>query len=75
MSRPTRSEPRASEGGPLHGLGLAGSGVAVIGAGQGIGRATALLLARAGHRVVLFRKSVAACASYSDDSPGPTACH
>jgi len=34
-------------------LGLAGSGAAVIGAGQGIGRATALTLARAGARVAL----------------------
>jgi NAD(P)-dependent dehydrogenase (short-subunit alcohol dehydrogenase family) len=34
-------------------LGLAGSAVAVIGAGQGIGRATALLLAREGARVAL----------------------
>ena len=48
-----RSDGWASEGGPLHGLGLAGSGVAVIGAGQGIGRATSLLFARAGARVAL----------------------
>jgi NAD(P)-dependent dehydrogenase (short-subunit alcohol dehydrogenase family) len=34
-------------------LGLAGSSIAVIGAGQGIGRATALLLAREGARVAL----------------------
>jgi 3-oxoacyl-[acyl-carrier protein] reductase len=35
------------------GFGLAGSAAAVIGAGQGIGRATALLLASAGARVAL----------------------
>ena len=35
------------------GLGLEGSAAAVIGAGQGIGRATALLLASAGARVAL----------------------
>lgn len=29
----------------------------------------------AGHRVVLIRKSVVVCTNYSDDSPGPTACH
>jgi 2-deoxy-D-gluconate 3-dehydrogenase len=34
-------------------LGLSGSAVAVIGAGQGIGRATALLFARAGARLAL----------------------
>ncbi len=34
-------------------LGLAGTSAAVIGAGQGIGRATSLLLARAGARVAL----------------------
>jgi hypothetical protein len=28
-----------------------------------------------GHRVVLYRKSVAACTNYRDDGPAPTACH
>jgi hypothetical protein len=28
-----------------------------------------------GHRVVLFRKTVAACTNYHDDGPAPTACH
>jgi hypothetical protein len=53
----------------------AGGGALTYGAGYGGHTPPPGFPRDAGHRVVLFRKSVVACTNFSDDGPAPTACH